>query len=76
MLRKLIVAAAIGVCAVAFVPATTWAGGGYHGYRHHGYHRHGGFHGWRGHHFHRPIFASCWRWVPTRFGYAKIWVCR
>ena len=34
------------------------------------------------HHFrHRHFFAtaigvgSCWRWVPTRFGWHRVWVC-
>jgi hypothetical protein len=34
------------------------------------------------HHFrHRHLFAtaigvgSCWRWVPTRFGWHRVWVC-
>jgi hypothetical protein len=83
MFRKSIVAAAVAISAAAFVPATASAGGGYHhGGNHHGLHHrgntlfHGGFHGWRGIHGLRgPIFASCWRWVPTRFGYSKVWLC-
>jgi hypothetical protein len=37
------------------------------------------FHHFRHHHF--PIFAtavgvgSCWRWVPTRWGWHRVWVC-
>jgi hypothetical protein len=86
MFRKSIVAAAVAISAAAFVPVTASAGGGYHGYHgghHQGLHHRGntlfhggGHHGWRGFHGLRGrAFASCWRWVPTRFGYAKAWVC-
>jgi hypothetical protein len=38
------------------------------------------FHHFR-HRHHFPIFAtavgvgSCWRWVPTRWGWHRVWVC-
>jgi hypothetical protein len=68
---KLIIAAAIAIG--AFVPSTASAGGaGYHG-RHHGHHHHRHFH--RHHWAPRYVLAGCWRWVPTRYGYAKLWVC-
>jgi len=75
MIRKTIVAlaaaAAIGAVALAPIAASArfWHG---HGFHHHHHHGHAHFRGFR---FHGPVFASCWRWVPTRFGYAKVWVC-
>ena len=45
----------------------------FHHFRHHFAH----FHHFR----HRHLFAtaigvgSCWRWVPTRFGWHRVWVC-
>jgi hypothetical protein len=87
MFRYSIAVVALSAAALAASPAS--AGGGYHdgGYHHRGHHggyhhhhRHGhptvhrGWHGW--HRFHRPIFASCWRWIPTPLGYAKVWICR
>jgi hypothetical protein len=84
MLRNMIAVAALSAAALIASPA---AAGGWHqdrdddGYRHHYRHHHHGyrtFHrGWHGHRFHsqRPIFAGCWRWVPTRFGHAKVWIC-
>ncbi len=92
MFRKRIVAAAVAIAAATFVPAAAWAGGGYHGDHHRGFHGfrgfhgvhgfrghprfHGGVHGWRGYHFHRPAYASCWRWIATPAGPTRIWVCR
>ena len=76
MIRKTIVtlAAAAALGAVALDPtvasARPWHGNGAHHPRHHGHHPH-----FRAFRFHGPVFASCWRWVPTRFGYAKVWVC-
>jgi hypothetical protein len=75
MIRKTIVAfaAAAAIGAVALAPtaasARPWHGHGYH------HHDRGHGHGFRSFRFHGPVFASCWRWVPTRFGYAKVWVC-
>jgi hypothetical protein len=86
MFRKCLVAAAVVIAAATFVPTAASAGGGHYGYHKHGHHGfHGGgrhfhrfgrhFHG--GHHwrFRRPVFASCWRFVPSRYGYVKVWVC-
>jgi len=45
----------------------------FHHFRHHFVH----FHRFR----HRHLFAtaigvgSCWRWVPTRFGWHRVWIC-
>ena len=67
MLRNFVIAFAVVLSAAAFAPTGALAGGG-HG--HHGHHVrpfHGHFHGH--HHF------RCWRWVMTRFGYQKVWVC-
>ncbi len=71
-------AAAIGA-ASALTPTVASARAGGHAF-HGGCHfqgsvfRHGEFR-FRG----GPVFAyggySCWRWVPTRWGYARIWVC-
>jgi hypothetical protein len=51
--------------------------------RHHFAHFHRFHHFAHFHHFrhHFPIFAtaagvgSCWRWVPTRWGWHRVWVC-
>jgi hypothetical protein len=79
MFRKCLAAAAMAIGVATFVPATASAGGWHHGYHqrhHHGFHggwRH--FHGSRHWRFHRPAYASCWRFVPSRHGYVKVWVC-
>jgi hypothetical protein len=72
---------ALGAAAFAASPASAGGGhhrghhGGYH-HHHHGHHAHRGWHGGhRFHHVHRPIFASCWRWIPTPLGYTKVWIC-
>ncbi|HEY3146981.1 MAG TPA: hypothetical protein VGJ75_11555, partial [Dongiaceae bacterium] len=63
--------------------------GGFHGMGHHGGFRVGHFSGiGRFHHvghFRRGFrgfglyaysgYYNCWRWVPTRWGYVKVWVC-
>ena len=72
MLRNIMIASAVMLATAALAPTGAWAGGG-HG---HGHHRHHGhhvrpFHG----HFHGHHHFRCWRWVMTRFGYQKIWVC-
>jgi hypothetical protein len=79
MIRKTIVAlaaaAALGTVTLAptVASARPWNGHGVHHPRHHG---HQGHHPhFRAFRFRGPVFASCWRWVPTRFGYAKVWVC-
>jgi hypothetical protein len=84
MLRKLIVGAAVALTfgATALVPTEADARHGWRG----GWHG-----GWRGGRVVvvRPVARafviapvivpvrrlSCWRWVPTRWGYAKVWVC-
>jgi hypothetical protein len=77
MIRKTIVAlaaaAALGALALAPTAASArpWHGHGAHRHHHH-HHGHPHFRAFR---FYGPVFASCWRWVPTRFGYAKVWVC-
>jgi len=74
MLRSILIASAVVLSAAAFAPTGALAGGG-HGHHGHGHHRHHGhhvrpFHGhFHGHH------VRCWRWVMTRFGYQKVWVC-
>jgi hypothetical protein len=69
MLRNIFIASAVVLTAAAFAPTGAWAGGG------HGHYRHG-------HHvrpFHGHVFGHhhvrCWRWVLTRFGYRRMWVC-
>ncbi len=77
MIRKTIVALAAVAAIGAVTLAPTAASAGHwraHGFHHH-HHGHGHFHGSRFFRFHGPWYVSCWRWVPTRFGYAKIWVC-
>jgi hypothetical protein len=75
MIRKTIVAlaaaAALGAATLAPTAASArpWHG---HGVHHPDKHGHPHFRAFR---FHGPVFASCWRWVPTRFGYAKVWIC-
>jgi len=77
MIRKTIVAiaAATAFSAITFAPTVASAGhwgGAHRGFRHRG---HWHFYGPRFFRHHSPGFASCWRWLPTRFGYAKVWVC-
>lgn len=81
MIHKTIVAlaaaAALGAAALAPTVAAARPGHG-DGHRHDLHHPRNHHHGhphFRAFRFYGPAFASCWRWVPTRFGYAKVWVC-
>ena len=74
MLQKsfmaMVAAVAIGAAAL-LAPDVASARSGWHGF--HGGHSYGGFR-----FYGAPVYYggySCWRWVPTRFGYAKVWVC-
>jgi hypothetical protein len=79
MLRKIIVALAVAAMlgATMLIPtdASARPRGGHGGY---GFHRGGGgnFH-FRSARVFRvaPLYVSCWRWVPSRWGPVKIWVC-
>jgi hypothetical protein len=91
MLRNTIVAASLAIGAAALVSTSAFADpghrGGYgyhhgidhdrHGYHHgsHGNFNHGGLHRHRGVGVFAPYYASCWRWVPSRLGYVKAWIC-
>jgi hypothetical protein len=70
MLRKITImsAAAFALAAVALAP--TSASAGHWG---HGHHRHH-VRPFVGHYVVHP-HVRCWRWVLTRFGYRKVWVC-
>jgi len=62
--------------------------GKHHGH-HHGHHRHHAHHHHHGHHHHHRyarwhrggvyfggvVASSCWRWIDTRLGPAKVYVC-
>jgi hypothetical protein len=76
MLRKTIVASAVALTlgATMLMPtdaSARWRGG--HGFRSF----HGGYGHFRSARVFRvaPLYVSCWRWVPGRWGPVKIWVC-
>jgi ABC-type Zn2+ transport system substrate-binding protein/surface adhesin len=88
--RKILTVALTAVALTAVSLATTgnaFAGGKHH-HHHHRHHAHH-HHGHHGHHHHRygrwygggGVFASgvvassCWQWIETRRGLAKIYVC-
>lgn len=75
MLRKTLIAVAAAAAIGALAPTGALAAPGHHGG--HSFHR-----AHHGHSLHRgsfrvvtPLFVSCWRWVPSRFGLVKVWVC-
>jgi len=86
MLRKLsLVVAAAAFLAIPLSQADARHGHGMRmGHVHHsGIHR-GAFFAPRFRHHHRRFFVgagfysygyTCWRWVPTRFGWRRVWVC-
>jgi Spy/CpxP family protein refolding chaperone len=83
MSRKTILAitAAAALGAITLAPTAASAGhwrshGPGPGFHHRGHGHFHGFHGPRFHRFHGHGFASCWRVIPTRFVFAKVWVCR
>jgi ABC-type Zn2+ transport system substrate-binding protein/surface adhesin len=89
--RKILTVALTAVALTAVSLATTgnaFAGGKHH-HHHHRHHAHH-HHGHHGHHHHHRygrwyggggVFASgvvassCWQWIETRRGLAKIYVC-
>jgi hypothetical protein len=80
MLRNTIIASAVVLAASAFAPTVASAGGGYHGHHRHWHHvRPFHRHVFHVRPLHRHVFyhhhVRCWRWVPTRFGYRRVWVC-
>lgn len=79
MLRKILVAIAVAVMlgGTMLIPTDASARGGRGGHGFHGHFRGGGHIAFRGARFISvaPIVVSCWRWVPSRWGYVKVWVC-
>jgi ABC-type Zn2+ transport system substrate-binding protein/surface adhesin len=88
--RKILTVALTAVALTAVSLATTgnaFAGGKHH-HHHHRHHAHH-HHGHHGHHHHRygrwyggggafasgVVASSCWQWIETRRGLAKIYVC-
>ena len=67
---------AVALTAVALTAASLAStGSAFAGWKHH-HHHHGHWHGWGGGVFlSSVVVASCWRWVETRRGYAKVYVC-
>ena len=45
------------------------------GWKHHHHHHFGHWYGWGGVYLSAPVVSSCWQWVHTRRGFAKIYVC-
>jgi len=75
MLRKTIVAiaAAAAIGTTMLVPTAASANGGYGFYGHNV-----GHFGYAHYYGYRPFYGygfGCWRWVPTRWGFAKVNVC-
>jgi hypothetical protein len=88
---RTVVLTAVALTAVSLATVgNAFAGGGkhhHHGHHHHGHHAHH-HHGHHHHHHHRyarwygggayfsgVVASSCWRWIDTRRGPAKIYVC-
>ena len=83
MLRKLIVAIAVVLMlgGSMLIPTDASArggrGGGHGGHGFHGHGFHGGHVAFRGARFisAAPLYVGCWRWVPSRWGLVRVWVC-
>jgi hypothetical protein len=73
--KKILTVALTAVAITAASLAST--GSAFAGWKHHHHHHHHGhWHGWGGGVFlSGAVAASCWRWIETRRGYAKVYVC-
>ena len=77
MLRKSIVAIAAAAAIGTTMLTPTGASAGYAGDGFYGPHFAGGY-GYAHYYGYRPFYGygfGCWRWVPTRWGFAKVNVC-
>jgi hypothetical protein len=79
--RKILTVALTAVALTAVSLAASgdaFAGGGHHhhhGHHHGHHHHHRHWHGWGGVYLGGVVASSCWQWIETRRGPAKIYVC-
>jgi hypothetical protein len=76
--RKILTVALTAVALTALSLAGTgnalagWKHHHHHGHHHH-HHKH--WYGWGGLYLSAAVASGCWKWVETRRGFAKIYVC-